>query len=165
VSNEEITRSFDYTTGGLQQAFQPLPCLTIVYHPDASRVGQRSVLRGHSAIELSRVHLSFGHRNQTAQVLAEPHISRAPITIQPASDGSLRLSLPKPGYRLRIDGVPALRCKFMGPKRVPRCGHRHGAQNAASLCREPALNPARASRQIESGDNPERPVQSLHGYS
>ncbi len=107
MSNEEITRSFDYTTGGLQQAFQPLPCLTIVYHPDASRVGERSVLRGHSAIELSRVHLSFGHRNQTTQVLAEPHISRAPITIQPASDGSVRLSLPKPGYRLRIDGVPA----------------------------------------------------------
>ena len=107
MSTEDLTRSFDYTTDGLLQAFKPLPCLTILFHPDVSRVGDYAVLKGTQPIELSRVHLGFGKAGGAPRFLEESHISRTPLVFTHHQNGGLKIQLPKAQYRLRIDRVQA----------------------------------------------------------
>ncbi len=44
VSKSSITQSFDYTQEGFIESFKPIPCLTVIYHPDAERLGDRCAM-------------------------------------------------------------------------------------------------------------------------
>ena len=87
-----------------------LPALTILYHPDSHRVGERALLsslaEGGSA-RLSRLEPSFAppHRNEL-RPLEDRHISRSPILISSSGDGGVHLSLGESRTRLVADGSP-----------------------------------------------------------
>ncbi|HEX7477308.1 MAG TPA: sigma 54-interacting transcriptional regulator [Polyangiales bacterium] len=72
-----------------------LPCLTVVAHPHPSLVGARAVLKGllvGQSIEISRVQPLFAHPGGSdAQPIADRHISRTPVRIEPGAGGALWL--------------------------------------------------------------------------
>jgi two-component system, NtrC family, nitrogen regulation response regulator GlnG len=88
------------------------PALTLLYHPDLSRVGERAVLAGLAAgrtEHLSRLEPGFTplHRNDP-RPLENRHLSRSPLLLRrPAeSGGSLELSTAETRTRVTADGVP-----------------------------------------------------------
>jgi two-component system, NtrC family, nitrogen regulation response regulator GlnG len=75
--------------------------LTILYHPDVSRVGERAYLEG-GAVELSRAMPLFGERN--VRPLDDRYISRKPLVITRERDG-VSLDATE-GARIVVDGQP-----------------------------------------------------------
>jgi DNA-binding NtrC family response regulator len=69
--------------------------LTVLYHRDLSRVGERAVLAelvGSGEAWLSRVTPSFGHPSGTPlRPLDDVHVSRTPLRLVAAPDGGVRL--------------------------------------------------------------------------
>jgi two-component system, NtrC family, nitrogen regulation response regulator GlnG len=103
----EDTRS---GSGARQPAESPLvPGLTVLFHPDAGRIGERAplfgLLEGNKPQELSRTEPSFS----VSGPLGDPFISRKPIRIVPGSaPGSLRILRGESRTRLAVEGEPVL---------------------------------------------------------
>ena len=76
---------------------RPLPGLTVLAHPDPSRVGSRVVFTGFrsgSWVELSRLTPTFTHPSgaSSGRALHDPYLSRAPLQFGPGAEpGALRL--------------------------------------------------------------------------
>jgi two-component system nitrogen regulation response regulator GlnG len=95
----------------LDRAIQRFPCLTIAHHADAARVGERAFI-GHLVarpVQISRIEPLFAQRRDTSRgsgagaALADPHISREPITLSWRAEG-VEIA-PPPGYkRLVVNG-------------------------------------------------------------
>jgi two-component system nitrogen regulation response regulator GlnG len=82
-----------------------LPCLTIAYHPDLSRVGERFVIEGGGDLELSRLAPIFEQvRGVLARPLADRRLSRSPVKLH-AVDTTLIVTPSRAGI-LRIGGEP-----------------------------------------------------------
>jgi DNA-binding NtrC family response regulator len=86
------------------------PALTILYHPELGRVGERAVLAGlveGRAEYLSRLEPSFEppHRADP-RPLQDRHISRTPVMLWRSADGALRLSAAETRTRVVANGVP-----------------------------------------------------------
>jgi two-component system nitrogen regulation response regulator GlnG len=86
------------------------PALTILYHPDSHRVGERALLAGvqeGGSARLSRLEPGFAppHRNDP-RPLEDRHISRSPILISGSGDGGVHISLGESRTRLVADGAP-----------------------------------------------------------
>ena len=75
--------------------------LTIIYHPDVSRIGECAHLGG-ADTELSRATPSFARSGGEPLPLADRYVSRAPLRITRVIDG-VALEAPKTG-RLAVDG-------------------------------------------------------------
>jgi two-component system, NtrC family, nitrogen regulation response regulator GlnG len=103
----------------------PIPQLTILNHPDPSRVGHRSWLNdpgGAGAVRLSRMHPLFGPPGQPDQApLQLPHLSRRPLLIRLHDDGGATLSAPADATKLSLDGEP-----FVGERRFDAEALRQG---------------------------------------
>jgi two-component system nitrogen regulation response regulator GlnG len=86
------------------------PALTILYHPDVQRVGERVILSGlvpGGSLPLSRLEPRFEAPYQTgARPLLDRCISRSPFLITMDENGALGLSTEGIRTRLVIDGVP-----------------------------------------------------------
>jgi two-component system nitrogen regulation response regulator GlnG len=88
-----------------------LPGLTILYHPDLSRIGERAVLAGLGSDRqesLSRSGPSFAAPRGTAlRPLSDPYLSRRPIVLAPgASPGAVRVVCGGTATTVEINGVP-----------------------------------------------------------
>ncbi len=87
-----------------------LPALTILYHPDFHRVGERALLtallEGRTA-HLSRLEPSFSppHRSDP-RPLEDRHISRSPILLSSSVESGVHVSLGESRTRLTADGSP-----------------------------------------------------------
>ncbi|MEM1181764.1 MAG: sigma 54-interacting transcriptional regulator [Acidobacteriota bacterium] len=86
---------------------QPLPCLTILAHPDAGRIGDRAILGelvvGHPC-ELARHRPDFVAPGAMAgRPLADRYLSRRPLLLEPATDG-WRLDATSTSTPVRVDG-------------------------------------------------------------
>ena len=91
------------------RAVRRVGCLTIVHHPDATRVGDRRLLLARSRpYELSRNELTFTKPGTAAEPrpLEDPYLSREPLGLSVVSHGALRLSMPA-AYQAMVDGAPA----------------------------------------------------------
>src|SRR5215210_2682957 len=96
-----------------KQARTRIPALTILYHPDLSRVGERSLLRelleGRTA-HLSRLEPAFEPPGRVdfriPRPLGDRHLSRSPLQIRRTGDGGLHLSVSETRTRVTADGVP-----------------------------------------------------------
>lgn len=80
--------------------------LTLLYHPDAARIGETAVLpRGDGACLLSRLQPVFFQPRGEGQgkPLDDPYLSRSPVEIFPA-DSSLVLRPPPSGGSLKVNG-------------------------------------------------------------
>ena len=99
-----------------------LPALTILGHPDLSRIGDRAFLaalaRGREAW-LSRDQPVFSAPGAAAgEPLADPFLSRAPLRFEPLGDldgGSVLLHLDGSRTRVTVDGEPVERARTLSP--------------------------------------------------
>jgi two-component system nitrogen regulation response regulator GlnG len=87
-----------------------LPALTVLGHPDLSRIGDRAFLtalaRGREAW-VSRDRPSFSAPGAaTGEPLADPFLSRTPLRFVPLDDGSIRLHLDGSRTRVTVEGEP-----------------------------------------------------------
>jgi two-component system nitrogen regulation response regulator GlnG len=87
-----------------------IPCLTILYHPDLRRVGERVVLDAlmrNQVVELSRVTPAFAHPGSDRQVpIADPYVSaNKPLRLWFRAPGHLELA-PVQGARVVVAGQP-----------------------------------------------------------
>ncbi|HRI68951.1 MAG TPA: sigma 54-interacting transcriptional regulator [Polyangium sp.] len=79
--------------------------LTIAYHPDLDRVGQRAILTSdiNGTTSLSRDEPSFFvPGTSTGEPLADEHISRSPIKITATTHGSVRIDVSQSKTKVRI---------------------------------------------------------------
>ena len=87
-----------------------IPALTILYHPDLRRTGERAVLRGlldGRPASLSRLEPAFGppHSAETKPLL-DRHLSRSPLRLNRGEDGTLELAAAEGRTHVTADGVP-----------------------------------------------------------
>ena len=101
-------------TGGFSgedlRSSETVPALTLLYHPDVQRVGERAVLGeiglGREAL-VSRHQPEFGAPGRASgEPLSDRHISRTPIRFQPAPEGGVALSTTGSRTRVEADGIP-----------------------------------------------------------
>jgi two-component system nitrogen regulation response regulator GlnG len=93
------------------------PALTLLYHPDIRRVGERAILNGLLAdrhVPLSRLEPDFeSPEHGGARPLLDRGISRSPLRITREENGTLSLSTEGSRMRLVADGVRIARaCDF-----------------------------------------------------
>ncbi len=105
-----------------QLARTPVPILTILYHPDLSRVGERSWLNdpgSRDGIRLSRIYPAFGRPGgDTHFPLADLHLSRKPHTMRISSQGEVSLVVSPHGNLVRIDGELVRGQQRFSPERL-----------------------------------------------
>lgn len=87
-----------------------MPGLTLLYHPDLERVGERLALpqlEGGREILLSRLEPEFSQPGQgLLRPLADTHVSRRPLRLAPAEEGGVSLRASSRGPRIVADGRP-----------------------------------------------------------
>src|SRR5438552_17218000 len=73
---------------GVRVAREPVVGLTIAWHPEVARIGERAALLRTAATALSRLEPSFAAPGATrGRGLDERHVSRCPIALRSAADG------------------------------------------------------------------------------
>ncbi|WP_437718334.1 sigma-54 dependent transcriptional regulator [Sorangium sp. So ce448] len=86
----------------------PVPALTILCHPCLDRVGERALLLdtdSASGVHLSRLSPLFGAPGATRGApLADPHLSRTPLSLHTKGGGGLRLSVGQSPTSVAADG-------------------------------------------------------------
>ncbi|HMB54341.1 MAG TPA: sigma 54-interacting transcriptional regulator [Thermoanaerobaculia bacterium] len=85
-----------------------VPALTILGHPDPSRVGERRALpslQGGGVCRLSRLELDFASpQGGLARPLADPYLSRSPIVLAGLGGGAIRLVVEGSRTPVGVDG-------------------------------------------------------------
>jgi len=98
-----------------------VPALTIVSHPIAQRTGERAVLQALAEgreVALSRNAPDFMHPGGgLAQPLADPFLSRSPLTLTPGPEGSLTLQASE-GGRVSVAGEPLNGSRVLSPQEI-----------------------------------------------
>lgn len=107
-STLDLSRTGTGVLGGKGDlAFQPIPTLTILFHPQAPRVGARAylgqIVRGQEA-RLSRLEPDFEQPGSQAP-LNDPYLSRQPIRFLPAP-GGIEIRLDEGHTRIALNGEP-----------------------------------------------------------
>lgn len=99
--------STDVIWGAGDLAFEPIPALTILFHPQARRVGARAYLgqtvRGQEA-RLSRLEPDF-EQPGSREPLNDPYLSRRPIRFLPVP-GGIEIRLDEGHTRIALNGEP-----------------------------------------------------------
>ena len=93
-----------------RESLPPIPALTILSHPDLSRIGDRvflgELVRGRDAL-LSRQEPRFtAPRAASGEPLADPFLSRRPLRFEPLPDGGVALRRDGSPVQVIADGVP-----------------------------------------------------------
>ena len=88
-----------------------VPGLTVLFHPDAERAGERVALPGLVSDReepLSRLEPAFSQPGRPGlRPLADPHLSRRPVRLAPgAESGAVRLLCAGSGTPVLVDGEP-----------------------------------------------------------
>jgi two-component system nitrogen regulation response regulator GlnG len=105
-----------------------VPALTILYHPDLQRTGERSILRGlldGKPAALSRLEPGFELPNPSpdspgARPLLDRHVSRSPLRLTRGAEGALDLSAGDGRTRVVADGVPVDGTRSFSPAEIER---------------------------------------------
>src|SRR6185312_2319936 len=108
-----------------QRARSRIPVLTILYHPEVRRVGERALLESlmeGQVVHLSRLEPSFAMPGQAdRRPLSDRHLSRSPLLLTPIrGDGALQLSLGESRTRAFADGAPVYEACVFSPEDVER---------------------------------------------
>jgi two-component system, NtrC family, nitrogen regulation response regulator GlnG len=108
-----------------QRSRSRIPALTILYHPEVRRVGERALLESlmeGQSVQLSRLEPSFAMPGQAdRRPLSDRHLSRSPLLLTPVrGDGALQLSLGESRTRAFADGAPVYEACIFSPEDVER---------------------------------------------
>ncbi len=86
-----------------------IPGLTVIYHPDLARIGERMLLAGLDSgrrIPLSRAQGELAHPGgETLRALDQAHISRSPIWFSGTADGAVRMQVSPSRTRVEVKGL------------------------------------------------------------
>jgi two-component system, NtrC family, nitrogen regulation response regulator GlnG len=100
-------------------AFEPIPTLTLLFHPQALRVGARAfldpIVRGQEA-RLSRLEPDFELPGSQAP-LNDPYLSRRPIRFFPVP-GGIEIRLDEGHSRIALNGEPVDGSRVLSPAEV-----------------------------------------------
>ncbi len=107
-STLDLSRTGTGVVGGKGDlAFEPIPTLTLLFHPQAPRVGARAylgqIVRGQEA-RLSRLEPDFEQPGSQAP-LNDPYLSRQPIRFLPVP-GGIEIRLDESHTRIALNGEP-----------------------------------------------------------
>ncbi len=98
--------------------------LTILYHPDVRRAGERAILGGLTPgrpVSLSRLEPAFEPPYRSgARPLLDRCISRSPLLVTREPNGTITLSLRGSRTRLVVEGVPVPQARTFTPEEVER---------------------------------------------
>lgn len=87
-----------------------VPCLTVLWHADVARVGERALLVDAAfggSVALGRAAPLFGPRGAAAlHPLGDRSVSRAPLHLRGTPDGGLALAIDGDHHPARVDGAP-----------------------------------------------------------
>src|SRR5258706_5831497 len=91
-----------------QRSRARIPALTILYHPDLSRIGEHArlleVASGRGAL-LSRSLPDFAPSGSNQpRPLGDPYLSRSPLRLEAAAAGALRLQAGESRTRVAVEG-------------------------------------------------------------
>lgn len=106
-------------SGVLKTSDLRVAALTIVAHPEPSRVGERALLPELTGDPLGEAVLSRGEPGfgppgeAAARHLADPHLSRSPLRLAPSADGSIHLDCSATHTRVEIDGESVTSGKYL----------------------------------------------------
>jgi len=97
----------------VQPVAPQVPGLTILWHPDGRRIGERVVLRRLTSgrtVEVSRLEPLFAPPagGGSQRPLADAYVSRKPFALVPAGDGGVVIRRGDSHTRLAVDGEPLL---------------------------------------------------------
>ena len=99
----------------------PWTCLTIVWHPDLSRLGERSVLKqlslGHPAFVSRSEPLFAAPMSPAPRPLLDARVSRTALRLLPSAGG---VELEAEGVSLRVDGAVGATRRFIPHEQVAR---------------------------------------------
>lgn len=119
----ETTTASELAGAALRRAASTIPALTILCHPDPSRVGEQAplvALRRDGQAEVSRLEPDFSAPGtELRRPLGDPRISRKPIVLRLRPDGGLELDSRETSIRLvlggrEVDGVTTMTPEQMG---------------------------------------------------
>ena len=97
----------------------PQLVLTIVWHPDPGRVGQRALVPAGTGVELGRFAPAFSTPGEVGSApLWHSCLSRDPTALQPTKDGGLRVVPSRGRMRVEIDGHPTDTEIILAPERL-----------------------------------------------
>jgi len=108
--------TLDFTQAGAphpeRESLPPVPALTVLSHPDLSRIGDRvflgELMLGREAL-LSRQEPRFSAPRATSgEPLADPYLSRRPYRFSPLPDGGVALHRDGSPIPVAADGSPAV---------------------------------------------------------
>jgi len=109
----------DVVWGQGDLAFEPIPALTILFHPQARRVGARAFLgqtvRGQEA-RLSRLEPDF-EQPGSREPLNDPYLSRRPIRFLPVPAG-IEVRLDEGHMRISLNGQPVDGSRVLSPAEI-----------------------------------------------
>jgi DNA-binding NtrC family response regulator len=101
-----------------------VPVLTILYHPDLSRIGERAPLAelpAGRAVLLSRTEPEFRPLRGVPRSLSDLHLSRSPLRLLPGSEaGGVRLAVGESRTRRSADGEPVREARELTAAEVRR---------------------------------------------
>jgi two-component system nitrogen regulation response regulator GlnG len=102
-----------------------VPGLTLLFHPQAERIGERVALPGLASgreEQLSRLEPAFSHPGRSApRPLADPHLSRRPLRLVPGAEpGSVRLLCAAGGTSVVLDGEAVAEARELPAEQVER---------------------------------------------
>lgn len=104
------TAGFSKQALNRDKARDQFPTLTILYHPDLSRIGERATLTpllNGREVALSREQPVFNQPGDSeTRPLNDPYISRQPLMMLPAPNDGVHLSVADSRTALRVDGRP-----------------------------------------------------------
>ncbi|HYO13224.1 MAG TPA: sigma-54 dependent transcriptional regulator [Thermoanaerobaculia bacterium] len=102
-----------------------VPGLTLLFHPETRRVGERVLLGGLPAgrtVYLSRTEPEFAHPGENLfHPLEDRHVSRSPLRLATANEtGAVRLSIGESRTRVVADGMPVMDARVFSPRDLER---------------------------------------------
>lgn len=101
-----------------------IPTLTILFHPEASRVGDRVVLHAlmdGRAVPLSRLEPGFEVPYQPGmRPLSDRHLSRSPLRLVRTEEGAVQISVGESRTRVVADGSPIQENWTFTPQEIER---------------------------------------------
>jgi two-component system nitrogen regulation response regulator GlnG len=111
--------------GGAPAGTFLVPGLTILFHPQAERIGERVALPGLASgreEQLSRLEPAFSHPGRAApRPLADPHLSRRPVRLVPGAEpGSVRLLCAAGGTSVVLDGEAVAEARELSAEQLER---------------------------------------------
>src|SRR6185436_16742211 len=95
--------------------------LTVLWHPDPARVGERAVLAALDAggdAPLSRLDPCFAAPGGMARPLDDTRLSRRPIILRPAAGGGIVIVRGDSATTLALDGAPVADACTVAPERL-----------------------------------------------